>query len=680
MSDQQTSSTEVPQHPAHVLRVRAEPDGTESAWLDDQPVILTPGTSPHQALIRAARRAADRTTPGRVIRVIGSTPDGQTFHMAIGPDGRAWAVPPPPVPARVTPKYVENHSAPAVSALAPISALTPAAPETEPEEPVAAAEPVGEAEPDEEPVEEAAGEPADAVVADNRPTPERVQRTVPTTIDPDVPVPVDIPEIDVPEPDATLAAAVAALAERPAGRPANEFAKAPSSIPTPARPVPREARPAPRPADTDTDTGPAKTAADKAVSKPQPREAADDEMDGPRRRDVLLGAAAGATAMALLGGGAAAAYIAVRRHEHRSIVATPTMQRTGANALPAGINAPTGLPDTFAWSVSGLVGQGSTIATTQTQVFCTTASTATGGVQLEALDATSGERQWAYPLPAALVVSSGPTMMPIGGKPTVVLATPTRIFAWPTTGGSPTVWKVTAKDTVTLTSSGVIVQKSGDNSHAFVLYDGALTQRALPSGSTPVAVLSDGSLVAVSNDGRAWHITDANTAPAAMQLKGPTGTTPGTFLAATATLLVTAFVPSGNQKQAMVRSFTLPDFTPQTTTQPLQAPTPATFLLSPDQTWAVASNTWINMTTGKSHVITALWSPLAISPSLTWAKIGTTVLTADKTGRSLGASTNPTGQTAQPRGGTSQLTFAVASQGSNSTLYALPMPAGNTEG
>ncbi|WP_145224406.1 hypothetical protein [Rudaeicoccus suwonensis] len=673
MSDQQTSapSAGVPERPAHVLRVRAEPDGTESAWLDDQPVMLTPGTSPHQSLIRAARRASDRTSPGSVIRVIGSTPDGQTFHMAIGPDGRAWAVSPPPVPARVTPKYVENHSAPAVSALAPISALTPAAAEPALEQPVAAeqveaTEPAVAAEPDLEPADEA----DDAIPAASVKSPSAA--TAP--VDPNVPVPVDIPEIEVPEPDATLTAAVAALAERPVGRPANGFAKTTPSIPTPARPVPREARPAPRPADTDGSL--AKNTAEKAVSKIE----GDDETDGPRRRDVLLGVAAGATAMALLGGGAAAAYIAVRRHEHRSVVATPTMQRTGANALPTGINAPVGLPDTFAWSVGGLVGQGSTIATTQTQVFCTTANTATGGMRLEALDATSGERQWAYSLPAALVVSSGPTMMPIGGKPTVVLATPTRIFAWPTTGGSPTVWKVTAKDTVTLTASGVIVQKSGDTAHAFVLYDGALAQRALPSGSTPVAVLGDGSLVAATNDGRAWRITDPNNAPVATQLPAPAGTTPGAFLAATATLLVTAFVPSGNQKQAMVRSFTLPGFTPQTTTQPLQAPTAATFLLSPDQTWAVAGNTWIDMTKGKSHVITALWSPLAISPSLTWAKIGTSVLTADKTGRSLGASTDPTGQTALPRGGTSELTFAVASQGQSSTLYALPMPAGNTEG
>ena len=87
---------DVPARPAFVLRVRADSTGTETGWLDDEPVTPPPGVGIHRALIRAARERADRTDPGSTIRVAGVTPDGAVFHLGIGPDGKAWEVPPPP--------------------------------------------------------------------------------------------------------------------------------------------------------------------------------------------------------------------------------------------------------------------------------------------------------------------------------------------------------------------------------------------------------------------------------------------------------------------------------------------------------------------------------------------------------------------------------------------------------
>ncbi|MFC6704931.1 hypothetical protein [Flexivirga alba] len=86
---------DVPPRPAFVLQVRNDANGAPTAWLDDEQITVPPGVGVHRALIRAARRRADRTEPGHTIRVAGMTPDGATFHLGIGPDGDAWEVPPP---------------------------------------------------------------------------------------------------------------------------------------------------------------------------------------------------------------------------------------------------------------------------------------------------------------------------------------------------------------------------------------------------------------------------------------------------------------------------------------------------------------------------------------------------------------------------------------------------------
>ena len=110
------------------------------------------------------------------------------------------------------------------------------------------------------------------------------------------------------------------------------------------------------------------------------------------------------------------------------------------------------------------------------------------------------------------------------------------------------------------------------------------------------------------------------------------------------------------------------------TTAPIHpAVSPGSFMLAPDESWAVGGNSWIDMGTGDTHVITARWSPIAISQYDSWSKSGDNILTADAKGRPLGPAKGSRGQVLVPRGGTAKVAYCVGSVGSDTTLYAVPL-------
>ncbi|HWC24551.1 MAG TPA: hypothetical protein VG502_19830 [Flexivirga sp.] len=707
---------DVPPRPAFVLRVRNDANGAPTAWLDDQQITVPPGVGIHRALIREARRRADRTQPGRTIRVAGMTPDGATFHLGIGPDGDAWEVPAP-------------DSADAGATAAPASAPAP--------EQAAGAVPddvshvielqdrderlIGLVDDEEIPLV-AGGDPYDQLLrearrrADEHAPGETVRvlgRTPGARVWHIALTPDGTPQVIAPvqgRPEAPTGRAQQNGRAQPAdgagpadraqpAAPVNAFR--PAAAPTRAeepRPQPAYApedeateSPAPPTAALTDDHGRPIPTTTAPASTPQgfssgfgsstpPSDDPDDELeadhyepapetrkDGPSRRALFLG---GAGAVALVAAGTAG-FFAFRSGDDSTNQPTPT---TSGTPLPDSITPPAGLPASYLWSVVKLSDVAPRLVMTDKQLVVTVDNDTTGGTELVSLDPDSGKSQWKTDLPVDAVVADGPALVPIDGSDAIVLTTQTQIIAYPLSGGDPKTWPLEPKWSVALTDSGVIVSKPDDTGHAFVLHGDKLSSRALPKGANPVAVLADGTLVATDAHGKVWLSADATTAPKPKQLKAPRGTTPGTFVAATRDQIITAFVPKDDPQASRLRAFSLPTLKPRMTTAPVKpAVFPTTFMLAPDESWAVAGNAWVDMTTGDSHVITARWSPIAISQHNSWSKSGDNVLTATSRGKSLGAAKGSNGQVAVPKGGTAKVVYCVASIGSDTTLYAVPL-------
>lgn len=768
---------DVPPRPAFVLRVRNDASGAPTAWLDDERLTVPPGLGVHRALIRAARRRADRTQPGRTIRVVGMTPDGTAFHLAIGPDGEAWEVPPPEEnppaenpPAENPPEEnppEENPPAEAPREENP-SEQDGAPPDVVPDEVAHVVELqeqgdrlVGLVDGEQVPLE-SGEDPYDQLLREARRradehAPGRTVRALGRTpggrvwhvaLTPD-----GTPQVVAPVP--AKPAASQRPGERPSG-PVNAFRPAAPADDEPVRDEPARDEPArddrarddrardeagdssDDPVDTSHHTSPglhdgsgqtpdhAVIPADEPEPQPayapehdyQPTEhpapggaALTDDLgrpipttttlagsgrgfeaagpgaepvaargttdrpdpapehgpDGPSRRGLLLGGA-GAVVLA---GAAVAGFFAFRGNDGPTTRPTPSVAGT---PLPDGIRSPAGLPSSYLWSVVKLSDVAPQLVVTDKQMACTVDNDTTGGTELISLDPQTGKSQWKADLPVDAVVSNGPALCPIDGVDTIVLTTQSQIMAYPLSGGEPKTWPLESKWSSALTTSGVIVTKPEDTGSAYILYGDRLTQRALPKNANPVAMLGDGTLVATDSQGTVWFSTDPTTAPAPQKLKAPAGTTPGTFVAATADQLITAFVPNDDPQASRLRAFSLPSLRPRITTAPIKpAVFPSTFMLAPDQSWAVAGNAWIDMRTGKSHVITAQWSPIAISQHNSWSKSGDNVLTATAQGTSLGPATQQGGQVTVPHGGTAKVAYCVASVGSDTTLYAVPL-------
>ncbi|RNI25462.1 hypothetical protein EFY87_02265 [Flexivirga caeni] len=385
------------------------------------------------------------------------------------------------------------------------------------------------------------------------------------------------------------------------------------------------------------------------------------------RRRLLLGGAG----VVVLAGAATAGYVTLRGNS-----STPKSSPTAATGspLPDGLQPPAGLPASYLWLVVNLSDIAPRLAVTGSQLICTVDNDTTGGTQLVSLDATSGKAQWKADLPLDAILAGGPTLCPIDGSTSILLVSQNQIMAYPLGGGDPKTWPLQHNWNAPITPSGVIVTKPGDPENAYVLLHDTLTRRAVEKGTNPVAVLRDGTVVTTDLHGHVWLSADGTKAPKPTTLQAPKGTVPGTFVAATQNQLITAFVPRDRPTASMLRSFSLPDLTPRMTTAAIEpAVFPSTFMLAPDESWAVGSNTWINMATGDTRLITARWSPIAISAHNTWSKSGESILTADDTGKYLGPAKETGGQVIVPRGGTAQLAFCAGSVANETTLYAVPV-------
>lgn len=673
---------EVPAHPVFVLRVRADGSESPSAWLDDERVAVPPGSGIHRALIREARRRADRTLPGGTIRVVGLAADGSVSHLAIGPDGTAWEVPPPPDDDIHTVPDDISHTAELQERDGRLIGLVddeqvPLAPGEDPYEQLllearrrADAHAAGRTvraltrTPDGRvwhvalapdgtqnvvsPVTRSASPwPSAAPDPGSRPAPIDAFRPIERNADADEPAPQPAYAIESEEDDPTTEGAAAGGLTDDLGRP----------IPTTTTQVSAHRAHEPSPAPQSWVEH--KRRDEPATTRHEPRA-------GISRRVLVVGGAG----VVVLGGAAAAGVFAFR---DRSSTPRSTVSTVGT-PLPNGLRPPAGLPASYLWSVVNISDVAPRLAVKGNQLICTVNNDTTGGTQLISLDATTGKVQWKSDLPIDAIIADGPRLSPVDGTTSVVLVSQSQIIAYPLSGGEPKTWPLQRDWSTAITSSGVIVTRPDDRTGAYVLHGDRLTRRAIAGDSTPLAALPDGRLVAADAHGRAWLSADEHTAPKAQTLKAPAGAVPGTYVAATATQLITAFVPRKMPAASRLRAFSLPDLDPRITTDPIEpAVFPNTFMLAPDQSWAVGGNTWIDLRTGDSHVITARWSPIAISQYDSWSESGDNILTADRTGTSLGPATGSGGQVLVPRGGTVKVAFCVASVGSDTTLYAVPL-------
>lgn len=682
---------DVPPRPAFVLRVRNDVNGAPTAWLDDEQITVPPGVGIHRALIRAARRRADRAEPGRTIRVAGVTPDGSTFHLGIGPDGDAWEVPPPD-------EETARDETPPESATEPAGGSVPDDVSHVIELQDHDDRLVGLVD-DEEMTLVPGSDPYDQLLREARlradeHAPGRTVRVLGRT--PGARVwhialtPNGTPQVIAPVEQPTQSTERAGHSE--AAEPVNAFRPAPPPTPvdepgpqpayapddaaaealTPAaaltddhgRPIPTTTAPASAPHGFEALPAEADDADEREDDEPTAPQPAG---DGPSRRTLLLGGAG----VLVLAGAAVAGFVALRPDDNSEDQPSPTVSGT---PLPDSIRAPAGLPASYLWSIVKLSDVAPQIVVTSKQLVVTVDNDTTGGIQLVSLDPQTGKAQWKAELPVDAIVSHGPALVPVDGADSILMATQTQIIAYPLDGGDPKTWPLEPKWSVALTDSGVIVTKPDDKKSAFVLHGDKISQRALPKGGNPVAMLADGTLVAVNSQGEVWFSKDAEKVPKAKKLKAPRGTTPGTFVAATRDQIITAFVPKDDPTASRLRAFSLPKLQPRITTAPVKpAVFPSNFMLAPDESWAVAGNVWVNMTTGDSHVITTQWSPIAISQYNSWSKSGDNVLTATDRGKSLGSAKKSSGQVAVPTGGTAKLAYCVASIGSDTTLYAVPL-------
>ena len=635
------AATEVPDDIAHVI-VLHERSGKLHGTVDDDPMTLVPGDDPYEQLIRAARRRADEHAPGRTVRVLGRTPDGRVWHMALDPDGTPRVVPPAGAPTAHRPTRPTTSTTP----------LPAAAIKAEQAEKAEQVEKTEQA----EQVESAPTRPNPAVTSGGSTA---VSATSARTTSTGTSTETDLGTAGraVPQPQRSSIASTPLSAS-----PAPNAARTPPLQDEVGRPIPTTTHvPAP-------DHEPAAVAATPPPEDPgsaDPAEPADERSgNGVPRRGLLIGAGA-----ALLLGGAGAAYAATRGSTSPA-KAQPSASGTG---LPDGINSPAGLPDSYIWSQVDLADAAPQLVVDGDVVVCTTNNDATGGVQLIAVDAGSGQNKWKSDLPVDAIVVSGPKLVPIDGQRSVVIATRTQIMAWPLSGGTARTWPVEQTWSTQLTASGVIVTRPGNTERAYVLYDGKLTERAISSASRPVALLSDGTLIASNLKGQVWKCTSADEAPKPTSLQAPSGTTPGAFVAATANQIITAFVPQDAATSTILRSFALPSLDPVITTKAISpAILAANFQLAPDESWAVAGNSWVDMSSGNSRIITSRWSPLSMSQYNAWSKSGSNILTATDTGKTLGSAESG-GQTAVPYGGTETVAFCAATVGGETTLYAVPI-------
>lgn len=384
---------------------------------------------------------------------------------------------------------------------------------------------------------------------------------------------------------------------------------------------------------------------------------------GPSRRGLLLGAGVGVVLL----GGAAAAWALTRDDESDRPAQQPSPSASKAPGQP-----PAGIANRSAWELADLHDPLPTVAVASGALFALTRNRSNAGLQLVAVDERTGRPRWTSPLPADATVTDGPTLVPTPQGPRIAVGTRTHLLLWPAAGGSPT-RIAAAGDSIILSSSGVAVDRKAPARGA-LLQGSRLLDVPLPPKDAFVIAPYAGALLVGVPGGKVYR-SRPGALGAATTLAAPSGTRVGTFVAVTPRLLLNAFVPADATSSSIVRAFGLDDLKPRWQSEPIPTPVfPDTTRVSPDGAWAVAGNTWIDLSDGTSRVVTSEWRSRAIGQNAAWAQTGDDWITCTAEGRLLAAAEKVGDEVARltPVGGSSAHTYAVRSDQEGTTLYALP--------
>lgn len=334
----------------------------------------------------------------------------------------------------------------------------------------------------------------------------------------------------------------------------------------------------------------------------------------PKRRIAPPGRAVGAAALALvLAGGAAVAALAVDGEAKDSPPTTtkaPVQPAPGWSATPAWVSPK--LAETSEGRSPFLV----------TDETITTATKAGEGATLTALNARDGESLWTRDLKEPLTAT--PYTTTYDDDDAIAAATAHSLTIWPqdkAAGPAPEkTWTFTEAAVKPVLDSPMPLLANPATATALALKDDKLVRRTLPGGSTPVAALEDGVVIAVTDSAHWWALQSPTKRPQAQMLQPPAwGAQPQKVLGLAGDTLIVSWTRSDHTRFVAgydVRKGMRPTW--QTTVS--DDPEPDTMKVSPDESWAIVGATALDTANGRHRSLPSGWKTLRITNEAAWSK------------------------------------------------------------
>lgn len=264
----------------------------------------------------------------------------------------------------------------------------------------------------------------------------------------------------------------------------------------------------------------------------------------------------------------------------------------------------------------------SPVVSTQTNVVATL-STPQGPV-LGALRPEDGATLWTSPLPGPL--SGPPQVSSFEGREAIAAATDDKLLVWPNNGSPgvapvPTTWDLSEASVTLVPRSPVPVLADDDSDTALVLHGRELEKRVVPAGAHVIRADDQGTVTAVDDGGRWWHLTDESTAPSPAELKPPTsGATVHEVLGVAGRTLIVAWSDEDSDGAILVGYATENKMKQVWQAEADTKPSSSDFTVSPDGTWAVAGNISVDAESGDTRTLPEDWRTLGITNAAAWSQ------------------------------------------------------------
>lgn len=412
------------------------------------------------------------------------------------------------------------------------------------------------------------------------------------------------------------------------------------------------------------------------------------------RRRLLLLLLAAALVVVLAAGG----LLVVSRSESGWWTARGTRAvrvAPGPSPTQLPVVAPQGWPPVARWSLP-LTAASSTsvsVAAWGSLVFAPGGD----GASVVAVDARSGRRVWSASVAKSVVggsLAGGPVVLAMGGHPLVAAWTSDRFFVWdPATGAVVGAWPLPA-DTSAVSAAGPSAVVLGQGQHVQVFDGRSLVSRVLPAGAAPMGGTADGALVA-AGAGRAWLVRSDRVAGPGTRLAAPEGVGWVQPVGLAGGVLVVAYSAASSPESVVLRGFATSTWAPVWTSAPVPATRYATggagswpLWTAPDGSWGIYGSTLLDLATGAARALPGDWSTSAIGASRAFGTTGGGVgsvsrsgaVTAAAAGPSSSGSSSGSAPVAPAAVNGDGWALVVATDGSRSSVYAVPPTTQDTGG